>query len=98
MIKLINFKFVEKGQIRAMATVSWYGLIIEGVKIIQQQNQKPFVRLPEHEFTNSDGKKKYFQFLKFESEEYKRQLNNLILPVYFKKLAEKENNFNLSQN
>jgi len=90
MIRLINLKFVEKGSIRAVATVSWFGIIIENIKVIQQGGQNPYVRLPEHEFTNSDGKKKYFQFLKFENEEYKKQLDNLILPVYFKELAKKE--------
>lgn len=52
---------VQHGSIRAYVTIRLGGVTIKDAKVIQQDGQKAWVRMPEREWTGDDGKKKYSQ-------------------------------------
>lgn len=88
-MKLINLELVERGSIKGLAVIDWYGIVIHNIKIIKQPNQRAFIRLPEHEI-EKNGEKKFYQFLKFRDEEMRRKLENLILPKFYEELAKRK--------
>lgn len=87
--ELLNFKLVNFGNVRALATIRVNGFIIKNIKIIQEKNKKPYFRLPETSFIK-DGKTIYTHLFEIEDIELKREINKLLLFAYFKEKIEKE--------
>lgn len=86
-IKLLNLRLSENtGNIKAFADVDFQGLTIRDVKVIQQNNQRPYVRLPEAAFIGNDGKKHYKHILEIIDPELKKDLNKVVLFAYYQEL------------
>ena len=86
-VKLLNIRLSENtGNIKAFVDIEIQGLTVRGIKVIQQNNQKPYIRLPEVSFIGSDGKKHYKHILEIKDPELKKDLNKVVLFTYYKEL------------
>jgi len=88
MINLVELRLVNRGNIKALATIEFYGLLIEEIKVIQEEGKKPYLRFPEIVFCDDEGRRFYKHILK-PSDEVKNQLNRLILRRYLEKISSK---------
>lgn len=87
--ELLDFKLVELGNIKALATIKVNGFIIKNIKVIQQGKQRPYIRLPETSFIK-DGEVIYTHSFVLDDTQLKNRINNLLLLRYFKDLLIKK--------
>ncbi|WP_293447577.1 septation protein SpoVG family protein [Persephonella sp.] len=86
-IKLLNLRLSKTtGNIKAFADIDFQGLTIRDVKVIHQNSQRPYVRLPEAAFIGNDGKKHYKHILEVNDPELKKDLSKVVLFAYYKEL------------
>ena len=58
-IEILNVKMVNKGALKAFFDIQLGGLTINGCRVIQDGNKKPWVSPPQREWTDKNGKKSY---------------------------------------
>jgi DNA-binding cell septation regulator SpoVG len=60
-VTVLKIQPVNKGSLKAFASVDIAGkLKIHSCRIVQQAGQAPWVSLPQNEWTDKDGNKKFF--------------------------------------
>jgi DNA-binding cell septation regulator SpoVG len=80
-IEIISIKTVgSTGPLRAFASVRLGGGIIHDCRVIQQDGQRPWVSLPQREYTH-DGQKKYAAVVEL-SEPLKREVSRAVLAAW----------------
>ena len=72
--------FAGTGPLRACARVRLGGVIIHNCRIVHQAGQRPWVSLPQREYTH-DGQKKYAPILEL-SEPLKRKVSRVVLAAW----------------
>jgi hypothetical protein len=80
MIEILNFKMVDKGALIATfdaKMLKWGGLIIGECKYFES-GAKKWVQLSSREY-ESEGKKKYFQLIRYEDRELDSKLKETIM-------------------
>ena len=99
--ELLEFKLVELGNIKALATIKVNGFIIKNIKIIQIGDNKPYVRLPETSFMK-DGTLIYTHSFAFDDIQLKNRVNNILLIRFVREILknkkERVNNEKEKQN
>jgi len=78
-----NIKPVDFGSLKALVSVHLNGMEIRGFKVIDQGDGKPWVASPSREIVR-EGRKEYFNIVRFEDPEAKREFNDWILSEYRK--------------
>jgi DNA-binding cell septation regulator SpoVG len=78
-----NIKLVDFGSLKALVSVQIHGMEIRGFKVIDQGDDKPWVAPPSREILR-DGRKEYFNIVRFAEPEDKREFNDWILSEYRK--------------
>ena len=79
-----EFKNVEFGSLKALVTVRYAdGLEIRGFKIIEPAEGEPWVGMPSREVIR-DGKKEYFDIVRFRSAEVRKEFCDKILKAWRK--------------
>ncbi|MCU0723328.1 MAG: SpoVG family protein [Planctomycetes bacterium] len=76
-----SFRFVDFGSLKALVTVQLEELEIRGFKVIDQGQGKTWVAPPSREIVR-DGKKEYFDVVRFIDEDARREFNGWILTAY----------------
>lgn len=82
-----EFKLVDFGSLKALATVKFDGFEIRGFKIIATDEGAPWVGMPSREVVR-DGKKEYFDIVRFEDPEKRREFQEKVLGEYSKAIGE----------
>lgn len=80
MIEILNFELLNKGSLIARFNVKmhkWGGLLIKECCLFEV-GEKKWVNLPCRQY-ESEGKKKYFSYLGYESQEMDRKFKETIL-------------------
>jgi DNA-binding cell septation regulator SpoVG len=86
-IEIISVKSIAgDGPLRAFASIRLDGVIIHDCRIIQQAGQRPWVSLPQREYTH-DGQKKYAAVVEL-SEPLKRELTRTVLAAWERRGSE----------
>jgi len=83
MNKQCSIKIVDFGSLKALVSVQIDGMEIRGFKIIDQGDDKPWVAPPSREI-HRDGKKEYYNIVRFPEEEAKRDFNSWLIKEYMK--------------
>ena len=81
-----EFKLVDFGSLKALATVKFDGFEIRGFKIIDNGNGNgdgPWVGMPSREVVR-DGRKDYFDIVRFSDDEAKKAFTVKVLEEYRK--------------
>jgi hypothetical protein len=58
-VQVENIKAINKGSLRGFCTVVIGGLKINSCRVIQEEGKTAWVSLPQQEWTDREGKKKY---------------------------------------
>ena len=82
-----NFKMVDFGSLKAMVNIRIGSFEIRGFKIIATDEGAPWVGMPSREVVR-DGKKEYFDIVRFEDEEKRREFQEKVLGEYSKAVGE----------
>jgi DNA-binding cell septation regulator SpoVG len=77
----VNVKMVDFGSLKALVSVNIDGMEIRGFKVIDQGDSKPWIAPPSREI-HRDGKKEYYNIVRFDDEEKKKAFNEKILEAY----------------
>ena len=79
-----TIKLINKGSLRAFATVAVAGMRIHGVRIIQQDSQNAWVALPQTEIPpkTPTEKKKYFPVVEVLDPTLKDEIQGAVLEAY----------------
>ena len=76
-----SLKLVDFGSLKALVTVQLEDVQIRGFKVIDQGQGKAWVAPPSREVVR-DGKKEYFDVVRFVDEDARREFNSWILASY----------------
>ena len=79
-----SIKRIDKGSLRAFATVTIAGkLTINSIRIVQQNKQAAWVSLPQNEVKSADGgRSKYFPIVEVHDDTLKKQIIDAVLAEY----------------
>ena len=81
-IKVISLKQINRGSLKAFVDIRIdNGLTIKDFRIVQQAGQKPWVSVPQQEYTGRDGERK-FKSLVLLSDDLKKQVSSVVLKSY----------------
>jgi DNA-binding cell septation regulator SpoVG len=59
-IQVLDVRRVDNlGNVRAYVTIRIGGVTIHGAKIVQKPNQRPWLAMPDRQWTGADGKQHY---------------------------------------
>ena len=83
-----TFKLVDFGSLKALATIQFADLEIRGFKIIETADG-PWVGMPSREVVR-DGRKDYFDIVRFSDDEAKKAFHAKVLEEYRKATSEPE--------
>lgn len=80
-IELIAIKHINKGSLKAFATVKVANkVVIHSLRIIQQKGQSAWVSMPQTEVPSSNGgKPRYFPIVEVVDEDLKKQICETVL-------------------
>ena len=76
-----QIKTVDFGSLRALVTVQLGEMEIRGFKVIDQGDGKPWVAPPSREVLR-DGKKEYFDVVRFLDQDARRDFSDWVLKAY----------------
>ena len=94
--ELLDFKLVELGNIKALATIKVNGFIIKNIKVIQKGKQRPYIRLPETSFIKN-GKTVYTHSFAIEDIQLKNRINNILLLRYIREKLKEKGGFKIEE-
>jgi DNA-binding cell septation regulator SpoVG len=83
MERTCSIRVVDFGSLKALASVTIDGMEIRGFKVIDQEDGKPWVAPPSREVIR-DGQKEYFNIVRFDDDERKREFNAWLIGEYEK--------------
>ncbi len=80
-VEVISVKHINKGSLRAFATVKVANkLTIHSVRIIQQDGQEAWVSMPQTEAPSANGgKPRYFPIVEILDDNLKKQISDAVL-------------------
>ncbi|GEM_PF-3508202 len=81
MKRTCSVKPVDFGSLRALVSVQMGDMEVRGFKVIDQGNGQPWVAPPSREITR-DGRKEYYDIVRFSDVESKRDFGNWVLKAY----------------
>jgi hypothetical protein len=77
-IEVIDLKRIQNaGNIRGVVSVRVGGVTLIGCKVVQQVGQKPWIALPDREWVDDDGKKRWTASVKL-STALKQRLDDAV--------------------
>ena len=77
-IEVVAVRPIDKGNLRAFVSVRLGGVTIHDCRVIQQQGQAAWVSMPQREYTDKQGQKKYSAIVEL-SEALKKSVSALVL-------------------
>lgn len=78
MIQVIDIKKVSVGNVRAFVNLKINDILIHDFRIVQQENQKPWVSVPQVSWKDREGKTHYKNLIEL-PKEVKEEVNRAIL-------------------
>jgi DNA-binding cell septation regulator SpoVG len=79
-IEIVALKPLDRGNLKAFASVRLGGVVVHDLRVVQQPGQRPWVSLPQREY-EKDGQKKFTPIVEL-TEPLKREVSRLVLAAW----------------
>ncbi len=83
MERTCEIKLVDFGSLKALVSIQVDGMEIRGFKVIDQGDGKPWIAPPSREI-HRDGKKEYFNIVRIEDKDSRRDFHTWLIREYRK--------------
>lgn len=83
LIEVIAIRPVPNGNLRAFVSVRVGDITIHDCRIVQQPGQRPWVSLPQQEYTTRDGERKFSTVIEL-TEPLRREVSRAVLAAWEK--------------